>query len=93
MVVVGKSLRKLDLSHNRIVFLPDERRFAEMTQLEFLMLHVNEVVGWPQLENIMGAKKLHVLTLNGNPCAKITGYRNFMIKNRPSLWALDEFII
>ena len=41
----------------------------------------------------MGTTNLHVLALMGNPCAKIKGYRNYMIESKPSLWVLDEFVV
>jgi Leucine-rich repeat (LRR) protein len=43
---LGRSLRKLDLSENRIVFLPEAEDFRSMRKLEYLMLHGNEIVGW-----------------------------------------------
>ena len=90
---VGQSLRKLDLSNNRIYFLPDYSTFYQMVALEFLLLQNNQIVGWQQLECIMGTKDLHVLALMGNPCYKINGYRNYMIESKPSLWVLDEFVV
>jgi hypothetical protein len=34
-----------------------------------------------------------VLSLMENPCAKINGYRKYMIDSKPSLWALDDFVV
>jgi hypothetical protein len=39
------------------------------------------------------AEKLTVLTMMGNPCAKIPGYRSYIIDTRPSIWALDELVV
>ena len=33
------------------------------------------------------------MTLQGNPCAKIKGYRQFLVDNMPQLRSLDEFIV
>ena len=33
------------------------------------------------------------MTLQGNPCAKITGYRKFLVDNMPQLRCLDDFIV
>jgi len=64
-----------------------------MVKLEFLLLQNNQIVGWQQVECIMGAANLHVLSLMRNPCAKINGYRNYMIESKESLWVLDEFVV
>jgi hypothetical protein len=42
-------LRKLDLSFNYIVFLPDTETWQALSQLEFVLLHNNAIVGWRQL--------------------------------------------
>ena len=31
--------------------------------------------------------------MQGNPCAKIKGYREFLVDNMPQLRSLDEFIV
>ena len=33
------------------------------------------------------------MTLQGNPCAKIKGYRQYLVDNMPQLRSLDEFIV
>ena len=38
-------------------------------------------------------KKLRHVTLQGNPSAKILGYRQFLIDNLPQLRALDDYIV
>ena len=63
MINISDSLRKLDLSHNKIVFPPDHDTFEKMIKLEFLFLHFNQIMGWAQVESIMAAENLHVLSL------------------------------
>ena len=78
-----QELRKVDLSSNGIHFLPDEDRLLRLDKLESLLLHKNLIVGWGQLELLAGLKRLQDLTLHGNPCAKLKGYRQFMADNMP----------
>ena len=33
------------------------------------------------------------MTLHGNPCSKLIGYRSFMADNMPQLRSLDKFIV
>lgn len=60
---LGSPLRVLDLSSNGVHFLPDEEYFAELSNLSYLMLHKNEIVGSKQLKNLMCLKQLRHLTL------------------------------
>jgi Leucine-rich repeat (LRR) protein len=46
MINLSNSLRKLDLSHNRIYYIPDLPIFEQMVKLEFLLLEYNEIMGW-----------------------------------------------
>ena len=87
------SLRKLDLSYNGIHFLPEVEQMKSLINLEYLLLHENQLVGWRQLENVTCLLKLRHLTLHGNPSAKVSGCREFLIEAMPQLWCLDEFII
>jgi len=86
-------LRKVDLSANKIHYLPEQQQISQLTELEFLLLHKNEIVGWAQIERLMGLKKLRQLSLYGNPCSKILGYRQFMLTNMTHLWCLDEILV
>lgn len=56
-------------------------------------MHKNLLVGWRQLEKLTALKKLRHMTLQGNPCAKIKGYRKFLVDSLPHLRSLDEFIV
>jgi hypothetical protein len=38
-------------------------------------------------------RNLRHLTLHGNPCSKITGFRKHIIENIPTLYCLDEYIV
>jgi len=38
-------------------------------------------------------KGLKHLTLHGNPCSKMAGYRKHLIDMLPNLFCLDEFIV
>ena len=86
-------LRKLDLSANEISFLPGQNVLKNLTRLEFLLLHQNQLVGFRQIEDLCGLKNLKHLTLHGNPCAKTAGFRKNMIDTLPNLYCLDEFIV
>ena len=66
---------------------------SKLVNLEFLFLHMNQLVGWRQLENVSCLNDLRHLTLHGNPSAKISGCRQFLIESMPQLRCLDEFII
>jgi len=88
-----KSLRKVDLSNNGIHFLPEAYQLTRLEKLEFLLLHQNQLVGWRQIELLTCLKHLRHLTLHGNPCAKVIGYRKFLISCMPELRCLDEFIV
>jgi hypothetical protein len=57
------------------------------------MLHSNQLVGWRQIELLTSLKHLRHLTLQGNPCSKVQGYRKFLIESMPELRCLDEFIV
>lgn len=61
--------------------------------MKFLILDHNEIVGWQQLEILMGIESLRLLTIDHNPCSKIAGYRNFIVSNMANLWALDGTIV
>ena len=87
------NLRKVDLSSNGIHFLPDASKLHKLVSLESLSLHKNLIVGWRQLEILTGLARLQDLTLQGNPCAKLQDYRQFMADNMPQLRALDKYII
>ena len=87
------NLRKVDLSSNGIHFLPDAPKLHKLVSLESLSLHKNLIVGWRQLEILTGLARLQDLTLQGNPCAKLQDYRQFMADNMPQLRALDKYII
>jgi hypothetical protein len=41
----------------------------------------------------MGVKTLRLLTVDHNPCTKITGYRQFIVSNMANLWSLDGTIV
>jgi len=69
------SLRKVDLSNNDIHFLPDEEHLSKLQNLEYLQLHKNMIVGQKQLQNLTALQRLRHITLQGNPCSKIKGYR------------------
>ena len=88
-----KKLRKLDLSNNGIHFLPEAYQLQRLEKLEFLLLHQNQLVGWRQIELLTCLNHLRHLTLHGNPCAKVIGYRKFLISCMPELRCLDEFIV
>lgn len=69
-------LRKIDLSSNRIYYLPKKEDLeANLKHLEFVLLHKNQISGWENLQNIIGLPSVRHLTLQGNPCAKILGSR------------------
>lgn len=57
------------------------------------MLHKNEIVGYKQLTNLTCLTRLHHLTLHGNPCSKIKGYRQLLVEAMPKLRSLDAFIV
>jgi len=40
------SLRTVDLSSNRVHFIPDAEHLAKLQNLEYLLLHKNEIVGY-----------------------------------------------
>jgi hypothetical protein len=50
-------------------------------------------VGWRQIDNLCSIKQLRHLTLHGNPCSKIHGYRKAVVEKLPGLLCLDEFIV
>ena len=56
-------------------------------------MHKNLLVGWTGINKLTTMKRLKLVTLQGNPCAKIVGYRNFMADNLPQLLCLDKFIV
>lgn len=64
-----------------------------LKQLEFLLLNNNEIVGWSQVENLSHLKGLRHLTLQGNPCSKLAGYRKYLIEKLPNIYCLDEFVV
>jgi Leucine-rich repeat len=88
-----KKLVKLDISNNGIHFLPGREKFEALENLHFLLLDRNEIVGWHQLEILMGIKTLRLLTVDHNPCTKIVGYRQFIVSNMANLWSLDGTIV
>jgi hypothetical protein len=61
--------------------------------LEYLLLNNNSLIGWKIVEGLFAINQLRVLTLQGNPCSKMVGYRKFMIDSKKSLYALDEMVI
>ena len=71
------------MSSNGIHFLPDEEYLVKLQNLQYLQLHKNEIVGYKQLKNLACLKKLDHLTLQGNPCAKVKGYRQLMVEAMP----------
>lgn len=87
-------LRKVDLSYNNIHYLPEKEKLAKhLKHLEFVMLHQNQIVGWDEMDNIVGLESIRHLTLQGNPCTKITGSREHIVSKMSWLWCLDEFIV
>jgi hypothetical protein len=48
-------------------------------------MHHNEMVGWSQVQNFAQIKNLRHLTLQGNPCSKITGFRKYLIEMLPKI--------
>ena len=67
----------IDLSSNGIHFLPDKEKLENLKKVEYFNFHKNLLVGWRQLENLTCLTNLRHMTLQGNPCAKIKGYRQF----------------
>ena len=83
----------IDLSSNGIHFLPDKEKLENLKKVEYFNFHKNLLVGWRQLENLTCLTNLRHMTLQGNPCAKIKGYRQFLVDSLPHLRSLDEFIV
>jgi hypothetical protein len=86
-------LRKLDLSHNQISFLPDAASFAPLSRLVFLLLHNNQLAGWRNVENLRVVGGLRYLTLQANPISKLKSYRREVIEKLGNLYCLDEVIV
>ncbi len=92
-LVRGKSLVLLDLSHNRLVQLPLKETWAQLVSLKCLLLAQNRIAHWQAVVNISGCPKLAMLTLAGNPVAKQSDYRHFVLNRIKTLQLLDNHVV
>eukprot|EP00347_Sterkiella_histriomuscorum_P018366 403345778 len=88
-----KKLQKLDLSNSNISELPQKFVFQSMVDLQIMYLHDNQISNWEDIENLTGLGQIKHLTLYGNPCSQLSGYRHYLANSLNSLLALDLYII
>ena len=84
-------LVKIDISKNKIHFIPET--IANLTKLRFLFVDYNELVGWTQLDVISKNKSVVSLTVHHNPCSKVFGTREYIIRVMPNIRAIDNLVV
>ena len=88
-----RRLRKLDLSFNGLTTLPPREVWAQLTELQVLYLHSNQLASLKAAGNLGALPSLLRLTLHDNPLASHPNYRHFIVNSLFSLRALDQFVI
>ncbi len=86
-------LRKLDLSHNNIVDIPNKTFWRQLSQLEILLLNDNKIDSVLALQDLSVLSKLTILTLYGNVVEYHPAYRHMLVNTCPSLLLLDFYIV
>ena len=81
------NLEVLSLSVNRVETL---QNFANCGRLVELYLRKNNITDLSEVQFLRGLGSLRVLWLSDNPCAKVPGYREYVLSVLPQLSKLDS---
>ena len=84
------SLEVLSLSVNNINTLKD---VAQCSNLKELYIRRNNIDSMAELDFLKSLPKLRIAWISENPIASQRGYRNYLIRNLPSLQKLDNIEI
>ncbi|TRY83214.1 hypothetical protein DNTS_014149 [Danionella cerebrum] len=76
-----------------IVQLPEASRWSELTELQLLYLHDNNMSTWSHVKGLSACLNLAALTLWDTPLSLKKNYRHCLVNNVCSLKALDNFVI
>lgn len=84
-----RHLKLLDLSHNGIIHLPEEKVWLNLVNLQYLNLSHNKIHTWESIVALKGCPVLSVLVLLNNPVTYHENYRHFVVNQLHRLDALD----
>lgn len=86
-------LRKLDVSRNAIVTLPNANFWAALPRLETLLMNDNRIDSIHALQALSELKQLKIMTLYGNAVEFHPSYRHLLVNTLPSLILLDFYVV
>lgn len=78
-----ENITSLDLSFNCLQHIPEE--ILKFPNLKCLYLHGNKIREISELDKLKKLEQLTSIACHGNPMEKITGFRNYILKNFPML--------
>jgi len=87
------NLRKLDLSRNQIVNLPNRFFWRYLTNLQILYLHDNKIDSIHAVQDLGVLPNLTVLTMYGNIVEYHPAYRHVLVNSCPNLQLLDFYLV
>lgn len=88
-----KQLRKLDLSNNNLTEIPPPDSWKQLSNLQILYLHDNQIQSLRCVESLEKLQNLIYLTLYNNPVTFHEQYRPYVVNQITSLKALDHHIV
>jgi hypothetical protein len=90
---VSLRLQKLDASNCSLAAVPSASAFKRLDELLHLFLHKNQLSVWDDIERAMQPPVLQWFTAFDNPIASQPEFRAFVIRENPSIRAVDYWAV